>query len=158
MNNKNNQNAMAQLGTAIGVGLLAGLAGTIAMTVCQRIDMEITGRKGSDTPATAVREALDIKPVSESKTKELASRVHWVYGTSLGLMRGLMNLFGLNGMEATTLHFALVWATELVMLPSLRVAPPLTKEAPKAIAKDAMFHGIYAVGTGLVFDAIMNED
>jgi|SRR5690242_13205042 hypothetical protein len=158
MKNKNDQTAMAQLGTAIGVGLIAGLAGTIAMTVCQRIDMEITGRKGSDTPATAVREALDIKPVSESKTKELSSRVHWVYGTGLGLMRGLLSLFGIKGTPATTAHFAAVWTTELIMLPSLRVAPPITHESPMTIAKDAMFHGIYALGTGLVFDAIMNED
>jgi hypothetical protein len=88
MAKENNQTALAKVGTAIGVGLMAGLAGTIAMTVCQRMDMKITGRRGSDTPATAVREVLDIKPVSESKTKELSSRVHWVYGTSLGLVRG----------------------------------------------------------------------
>lgn len=157
MKNEKNQIAMAQLGTAIGVGLISGLAGTIAMTICQRIDMEITGRKGSDTPATAVREVLDIKPVTESKTKELSSRVHWVYGTSLGLVRGLLSLFGIKGTPASTAHFALVWATELVMLPSLRVAPPITHESPKTIAKDAMYHGIYALGTGLVFDAIMNE-
>jgi hypothetical protein len=69
-----------------------------------------------------------------------------------------MNLFGINGVTATTAHFALVWATEIVMLPSLRVAPPVTHESPKTIAKDAMYHGIYALGAGLVFDAIMNED
>ena len=158
MKDEKNQTAMAQVGTAIGVGLIAGLAGTIAMTVCQRVDMKITGRKGSDTPATAVREVLDIKPVSESKTKELSSRVHWVYGTSLGLVRGLMDLFGINGTAATTAHFAAVWAAELIMLPSLKVAPPITHESPKTIAKDAMYHGIYALGAGLVFDAIMKED
>jgi hypothetical protein len=158
MEGKNNQTGLAQVGTAIGVGLMAGLAGTIAMTVCQRIDMKITGRKGSTTPAKAVREALDIKPVSESKSKELSTRVHWVYGTSWGLVRGFMHLFGLKGLAATSTHFAAVWITELVMLPLLRVAPPVTKESPETIAKDALYHGVYALGTGLVFDAIMNED
>ncbi len=158
MKNENNQNALSQVGTAIGVGLIGGLVGTIAMTICQRIDMKITGRKGSVTPAKAVQEALDIKPVSESKTKELTTNVHWVYGPSLGVVRGLMHLLGINGLAATSAHFAAVWATELIMLPSLRVAPPVTKESPETIAKDAMYHGVYALGTGLVFDAIIKED
>jgi hypothetical protein len=158
MNNKNHQTPLAKVGTAIGVGLLAGLAGTIAMTVCQRIDMKITGREGSTTPAKAVREALDIKPVSESKSKQLSSEVHWVYGTSWGLMRGLIHLFGLRGLVASSTHFAAVWITELVMLPSLRVAPPITKESTETIAKDAFYHGVYALSTGLVFDAIIKEN
>jgi hypothetical protein len=158
MKNENNQSALAQVGTAIGVGLMAGLAGTIVMTICQRIDMKITGRKGSTTPAKAVREALDIKPVSESESKQLSTQVHWVYGTSLGLVRSLVHLFGVKAWTATSVHFAAVWATELIMLPALRVAPPVTKESPQTIAKDAFYHGIYALGTGLVFDAIINED
>ena len=158
MENENNQPGLAQVGTAIGVGLMAGLAGTIAMTVCQRIDMKITGRKGSTTPATAVREALDIKPVSESQSKELSTRVHWVYGTSWGVFRGLIHLLGLKGLAASSTHFAAVWTTELIMLPSLRVAPPVTKESPQTIAKDAFYHAVYACATGLVFDAIMNEE
>lgn len=155
MNNKKHQNPLAKVGTAIGVGLLAGFAGTIAMTVCQRMDMKITGRKGSPTPAKAVREALNIKPVSESKSKQLSREVHWVYGTSWGLMRGLIHSFGLRGLVASSTHFAAVWITELVMLPSLRVAPPITKESPETVAKDAFYHGVYALGTGLVFDAII---
>ncbi len=158
MAKENNQTLLAEAGNAIGVGLIAGLAGTIVMTICQRIDMKITGRKGSKTPAKAVREAFDIKPVSQSESKELSTRVHWVYGTSWGAIRGLIHLFGLKGVAATSAHFSAVWATELLMLPSLRVAPPVTKESPKTITKDAFYHGVYAFSTGLVFDAIMNED
>ena len=157
MKNENNQNALAKVGTAIGVGLIAGLGGTIVMTIFQRIDMKITGRNGSSTPASALREALGIKPVSEGKRKQLSTRVHWVYGTSLGVIRGLISLYGLKGLAATSMHFGAVWVTELVMLPSLRVAPPVTKESPQTIAKDAFYHALYAVGTGLVFDSIMTE-
>jgi len=158
MENKNDSTALAKVGTAIGVGLIAGLAGTIAITICQRVDMKITGRKGSDTPAKAVREALDIKPVSESESKELSTKVHWVYGTLWGAVRGMIHLLGLRGLAASSIHFGGVWVTELVMLPSLRVAPPVTKESAETIAKDAFFHGVYALATGLVFDAIMNEE
>lgn len=69
------------------------------------IEMKITGRKSSDTPATAVREALDIKPVTESKTKEVSNKIHWVYGTNLGMIRGALSLAGLKGWAATAIHW-----------------------------------------------------
>ena len=153
-----NQNILAQTGTAIGVGLIAGLAGTIAMTICQKIDMKISGRQSSNTPVNAVREALDIEPVSESKKPDVSQKIHWVYGTSLGLVRGMISLAGLKGLTANSTFFATVWGAELFMLPYLRVAPPVTKESPEAIGKDALYHMVYAFSAGLVFDAIMDEE
>ncbi len=158
MKNNNKQTALAQVGTAIGVGLMAGLAGTVAMTVSQMIDMKITGRKPSDTPANAVREVFDIKPVTESKSKEVSNEIHWVYGTSLGLVRGALSLTGLKGLIGSALHFVTIWGGELLMLPALRVAPPVTKEKPKDIATDAFYHIVYAATAGLVFDAINKKN
>lgn len=158
MGEKLNGSAFRSVGTAIGVGLMAGLAGTLVMTICQEIDMKITGRKASQTPANAVREALHIQPVSESKMQEVSNKIHWVYGTSLGMVRGMISLFGLDGLAANSAFFATVWAAELFMLPYLRVAPPATKESPETIAKDALYHLIYAFSAGLVFDTIMKED
>ncbi len=157
MSKNQNKTSLKDVGTAIGVGLIAGLAGTIVMTICQKIDMEITGRKASNTPANAVREALDIKPVSESKTEDISNKIHWVYGTSLGMARGFISLFGLKGLAANSAFFTTVWGAELFMLPYLKVAPPVTKEAPETIAKDALYHLVYAFSAGLVFDAILCE-
>lgn len=158
MSNDNNQPVLKEVGTAIGVGLIAGLAGTLVMTICQRIDMKISGRKASQTPSNAVREALDIQPVSESKAQEVSNKIHWVYGTSLGMARGFISLFGLNGLAAHSAFFATAWGAELFMLPALKVAPPVTKETPQVIGKDAMFHLVYALSAGLVFDAIMGDN
>ncbi len=158
MRKNENDSILKNVCTAIGVGLIAGLTGTIAMTICQKIEMEISRRKASQTPPNAVREALDIKPVSESKTQEVSNKIHWVYGTSLGMARGFISLFGLNGLAANSVFFSTVWGAELFMMPNLKVAPPVTKEAPETIAKDAMFHLVYAFSVGLVFDAIINEE
>ncbi len=158
MKENKNENILAQTGAAIGVGLIAGLAGTIVMTICQKIDMKITGRKASHTPVNAVRETLDIKPVSESKTNEVSNKIHWVYGTSLGIARGMISLFGLKGLAANSAFFATVWGNELFMLPYLRVAPPVTKETVETIGKDALFHLVYAFSAGLVFEGIMEEE
>lgn len=153
-----NESVIAELGTAIGVGLIAGFAGTFVMTICQKIDMKLTGRKASNTPSNAVREVLNVQPVSESRAEEVSNKIHWVYGTSLGVIRGVVSLFGLSGLAANSVYFATVWGAELVMLPSLRVAPPVTKEDPATIAKDAFFHFVFAFSTGVIFDTIMNKE
>ena len=152
-----NQNSLKKAGTAIGIGLIAGLAGTIAMTISQKIEMKITGRKPSDTPAKAAQEVLDIKPVTEGKSGKVSNEVHLVYGTSLGLIRGALNLIGLKGLPASAIHLATVWGGEMLMLPVLKVAPPITKENPKDIAVEGVHMFVYAFITGLVFDAINCE-
>lgn len=39
---------------AAGIGIVAGLVGTVVMTVVQMIEMQFSGRKPSDTPYSAV--------------------------------------------------------------------------------------------------------
>ncbi len=154
MKKNKNKSPLKKAGTALGVGLLAGLAGTIAMTIAQRIDMKITGRKASDVPVKALRELMDLTPVTESKNIAVSNKVHFLYGIDLGMIRGLISLSGLKGLEAISVHFATIWCAELVVLPMLKVAPPIYKQEPKTILKDALFHWIYAATTGLVFDWI----
>ncbi|GAB3165552.1 hypothetical protein [Telluribacter humicola] len=151
-------NPLKEIGTAIGVGILAGLAGTAAITISQMIEMKITKRKGSDSPTKAVSKVLDVKPVNKDKKPKVIQEIHWTYGTSWGVPRGLISLAGLKGLPATAVHFASVWGTELLMLPSLDVAPPVQEQEPKTIAIDAMHHAVYAIATGLVYDAIMEKD
>ena len=152
------QNALANLGTAIGVGLIAGLAGTIAMTLCQMAEMKVSGRKPSDTPANAVREVLDVEPVTPRRAEEVSNEVHIAYGTSLGMIRGLLGLTGLKGMLANTLHFIIIWGGKIFMLPSLRVAAPITHENAKTITTDIVHHVVYVTTAGCVYDAIMGDN
>lgn len=152
------QNALAKAGTAIGIGLMAGLAGTAAISVSQWIEMKITGRKPSATPVKVASKILDVNPTSEEKKAKVSEEIHWAYGTSWGMVRGGLRLAGLKGWAATATHFALVWGAENIMLPALKVSPPITKWSAKEIAKDGLFHAVYAVAAGLVYDAIAGED
>ncbi|WP_347157010.1 hypothetical protein [Pontibacter chitinilyticus] len=142
---------------AIGRGIVAGLAGTAAMTIAQLIEMRITGRKGSDTPYKAASKVLGFEAKSDADKEKLSNLIHWTYGASWGIPRGLLAEFGANGAAGTGAHFAAVWGTEVVMLPSLGVAEPITTWGAKAIAQDVLFHGIYALATGLVADALTSH-
>ena len=154
MKKNKNKITLKKVGTALGVGLLAGLAGTIAMTIAQRIDMKMTGRKPSDVPVKALRELMNVKPVTEDKSSSVSNKVHFLYGVDVGMIRGLISLSGLKGLEAISVHFATIWCTELLVLPMLRVATPVYQQKPGVVLKDAFFHLIYAVTAGCVFDWI----
>lgn len=154
MSKKKKTNPLDELGTAIGVGLLAGLAGTAAITLSQMIEMKITGRKPSTTPEKAVEKTLDIGAVSEEKKGKVSQEVHWVYGTSWGISRGLMRLAGLKGWAATLAHFSAIWGTALVMLPALKLSKPVQEQPVKTTLIEGLHHAVYATVTGLVVDAI----
>lgn len=148
------KNIGSKLGAAIGKGLLAGLAGTAAITLSQMIEMKITGRKPSDAPVKAANKVLDIKPQNAEKKQKVSQEIHWAYGTSWGIARGIIGLTGLKGVPAALVHFASIWGASMVMLPALKVAPPITEEKPEEIGVDGLHHAVYAAAAGLVYDAL----
>jgi hypothetical protein len=148
---------LTKLGTAIGAGLLAGLAGTAAITVSQMIEMKITGRKPSNTPVEAASKALDIEATTEAEKPKVSQEIHWAYGTTWGIARGLIALTGLKGWTANLAHFSSIWGASLVMLPTLKVAPPIDEEDPKTIGIDVIHHAVYAITSGLVYELITRK-
>ena len=151
---RHNDNILGELCNAIGKGLLAGLAGTAAITISQMIEMRITKRKASEASVKVAEQVTDLKPsTKESKTK-VSQEIHWAYGTSWGIARGLIGLTGLRGLPAIAAHFAAIWGTALIMLPAYKAGPKVTEEDAKTIAIDAMHHAVYATAAGLAYDAL----
>ena len=151
---KNDLSVAGKIAFALGKGIIAGLAGTAAITLSQMIEMKISGRKPSDTPAKAVNEVLDVKATDEAHKEEFVQEVHWTYGTLWGIARGILDIAGVQGIPATLTHYAAIWGTEMIMLPSIDVAPPVKEWGAASIAKDGLHHLVYAVAAGLVYDAI----
>jgi hypothetical protein len=148
------ENALGELAGAIGKGLLAGLAGTAAITLSQMIEMKITKRQSSDAPVKVASQVTGAAPADESQKEKLNNEIHYAYGTSWGVVRGLLGLAGLKGLPATMVHFGAIWATELIMLPKYDAAPPVNEQEPKTVAIDALHHAVYAVAAGLAYDAL----
>ena len=145
--------ALGALGAAIGKGLIAGLAGTIAMTVSQKIEMKITGRKPGNATVKAVKKVLHIHP-GKDHAQDFSNEIHYTYGSVNGVLRGLLSMVGITGFTATSIHLAAIWGTAITIEPKLDIAPPVTDWSPKDIAIDIFHHAVYAIVTGLVFDAI----
>lgn len=147
-------NILGELGSAIGKGIIAGLAGTAAITLSQLIEMKITKREPSEAPLKVIKETVDIEPANEEQKEKVSQEIHWAYGTSWGIARGLISLTGLKGLPAAAVHFAAIWGTALVMLPKYDAGPSVNEESPKAIAIDALHHAVYATAAGFAFDAL----
>ena len=143
---------LRKLAEDIGKGLAAGLAGTAAMTVSSTLEAKIRGRRPSTAPARAAKKVLGIEkfdsPQAETRFSNL---VHWGYGTGWGAVRGLLDFVGLPPKAATAAHGAAVWGQEVVMLPTLDVAPPITLWSKDEVAIDLFHHAVYATATGVAY-------
>ena len=135
----------------VGKGLFAGLAGTAAMTVSSTLEMRLSGRGASQTPAEAAEEVLEVEPEDEESEAQFSELVHWGYGTGWGTARGLLDSVGLSGLTGTAAHLALVWGAEQVVLPALNVSAPVFRYGGKATATDLLHHTVYATATGLAY-------
>lgn len=104
--------SLGDVAADFGKGLFAGLAGTAAMTISSTLEMKLSGREASETPAQAAEKVLDVKPEVEEAEARFSNLVHWGYGTGWGGVRGLLASAGLSGPAATVAHFGLVWGSE----------------------------------------------
>lgn len=139
---------------AVGRGLLAGVVGTGAMTVSSTLEMKLRGRAASSAPADAAAKVLGVEPKGEAAKARFATMVHWAYGTGWGAVRGLVAALGLGGPVAGIAHLGMVWGSELVMLPALKVAPALKEWGAKELAVDAFHHSVYATATSVTFTVL----
>jgi len=147
--------AVGTIASSIGKGLVAGVAGTAAMTVSSSLEARIRHRAASSAPARATAKVLGIKEfeddIAAARFNDLS---HWGYGTMWGVVRGLLGATGLSPKAATATHGAAVWGSAAVTLPALEVAPPFVFWGRKEVAIDLWHHAVYATATGLAYTLI----
>ena len=143
------------LATAIGRGLLAGLAGTAAMTISSTVEARLRGRAFSTAPARATAKVLGIREfdsdLARARWNDLS---HWGYGTGWGVLRGLLGALPMSPRAATVAHGAAIYGAAQITLPALDIAPPSIFLGAEEIAIDAFHHAVYAAATGAAYAAI----
>jgi hypothetical protein len=143
------------LASAIGKGLVAGFAGTAAMTISSTIEAKLRGREPSSAPARATAKVLGIKEFEDARAAARFNDLsHWGYGTSWGVLRGLLAASGMTPKAATAAHGAAIYGAAQVTLPALEIAPPAVFWSKREIAIDAFHHAVYAAATGGAYELI----
>jgi hypothetical protein len=146
---------VTKIAGAVGEGLLAGFAGTAAMTVSSTLEARLRGRAPSSAPARATAKVLGIASFEDDLAKARFSDLsHWGYGTGWGVVRGLLGATGMPARKATAAHGAAVWGSAQVTLPALEIAPPAIFWPKEEIAIDAFHHAVYAAATGIAYELI----
>lgn len=133
----------------------AGVAGTAAMTLSQKVEMALTGRSPSTSPAEAACIVLGIQTRSEAQEHRLATEAHWAYGAGWGL--GHLLTSRLPQPARTLLYFGAVWGSGAALLAATGVAPPPTKWKPKSLITDLLHHAIYTVAGGAAYRLLAGE-
>jgi len=140
---------------SIGRGLVAGFAGTAAMTVSSTLEAKLRGRAPSSAPARATAKMLGIKEFEDDIAKARFNDLsHWGYGTSWGVLRGLLGATGMPSKAATAAHGAAIYGAAQVTLPALEIAPPSVFWGKEEVAIDAFHHLVYATATGIAYELI----
>jgi hypothetical protein len=153
----NARKSVATVADAIGKGLIAGFAGTAAMTVSSTLEARLRGRAPSSAPARATAKMLGIKEFEDGIAQARFNDIsHWGYGTGWGVLRGLLAATGMPPKVATAAHGAAIYGAAQVTLPALEIAPPSVFWAKEDIAIDAFHHTVYAAATGIAYELISN--
>ena len=143
------------LATAIGRGLVAGVAGTAAMTISSTLEARLRRRAPSTAPARATAKVLGIREfdsdLAQARWNDLS---HWGYGIGWGVLRGLLGASGMTQRQATLAHGAAIYGAAQVTLPALEIAPPSIFWGAKEVAIDALHHAVYATATGAAYQLI----
>jgi hypothetical protein len=143
------------LATSIGKGLLAGFVGTAAMTISSTVEARLRHRAASSAPARATAKLLGIKEFEDHIAAARFNDIsHWGYGTTWGVVRGLLAATGMSPKAATAAHGAAIWGSAQVTLPALEIAPPIVFWPKEEIAIDAFHHLVYTAATGIAFELL----
>lgn len=144
-----------KLAGSIGKGLIAGFAGTVAMTISSTLEAKLRHREFSTAPGQAVKKVLGIRNFESRAAEERFSNlVHWGTGTGWGLVRGLLGTAGLPAKVATPLHYSAVWGSALATLPALGIAPPVYLWKREDVAIDVFHHLVYATAAGAAYELL----
>jgi len=146
---------IAKIAAAIGKGIVAGAAGTAAMTVSSTLEAKLRGREFSTSPAKAATRALGIELFEDGASyARFSNLVHWGYGTGWGVARGMLRALGVSPALATPAHFVALWGSALYSLPRYEVAPPVLEWAPEDIAIDVFHHLVYITAAAKAYELL----
>ncbi len=136
-------------------GLLAGVAGTAAMTLGEKLEQSFTGRPDSYVPAETLARLTRKTPRSSGQRLGMNWAMHWGQGILLGAVRGIMAEQGLRGPFGSFLFMNLRLLNDQTLENTTGAgAPPWTWPVDEQVI-DLLHKGVYAFVAGKVADHLI---
>ena len=147
----------APMAATVGRGVLADLAGTVVMTLFQKlVEMPLTGRGDSYAPADFAEKVLPVQPTSSQQRRRLNYGTHFGLGATWGAAYGVAAHAGLRGQRAVAAVFAIVYAGDVLLNTALGLYEPSSWSRRDA-AIDVLDKLVQAEATGAVFDHVVGR-
>ena len=138
----------------LGRGLIAGAAGTAAISLSATIEMKIRGRDPSAVPQDVASKVLGLKPQNERAEKALGAAAHIVSGVALGPVLPALGAAGVEEPAASAALFGVAWMPELVLVPVTGASEPPWKWGAAEIAISAVHHVAYTAAASATWAAL----
>jgi hypothetical protein len=138
--------------------LLAGVAGTATMSLAYVLEHRLHPRhKGpldyddSLVPGEIVANILDLSSVTKSEDYELGMALRWSYGSSFGLLHGLLRR-RLSEPSASGVFGATLLTLTFTMFPLLGHTPPPWRWSRSVLLTCVGTHAAYVAAVAIVDD------
>jgi hypothetical protein len=144
------------LGRAALRGAVAGLAGTAAMTLGEKLEQSLTHRPDSYVPGRTLTALATRRRLPGSARPPVRNHLmHWGTGALVGALRGVWSASGLRGWRASAWHTSVRLATDQTLENATGVgAPPWTWSRRDQVV-DVGGKALYAFVTGAVADLLI---
>lgn len=140
------------------VGLLAGIAGTAAMSIAQGAEFVLTDAEPSLAPAEVadtLKRRLGLGRLKRRHRSSANQAMHWLYGSLWGIPYGIAAASsGLAPELSGPVFGQLVWGVGLAQQPALGLAEPPWKRSLQSLGSEALFHLVYGIGAGAALRAL----
>lgn len=138
----------------LGRGIVAGVAGGVAMSASTIAEMRLTGREPSKVPARAVERLLSIRTRGERGERRVATVAHFAVSGLTGGLWGAVASAGLPRRLRTPLLYVLATSPDAVVVPAMRLAPPPWRWTPADLARTVGHHAVYTAVTRAAFSRL----
>ena len=138
--------------------LIAGFLGTVLMTISQYIEIFITKRQVSNSPAMAFSKVfkIDFNKLSGKAKTILTYAVHFGYGTIWALAVYVLYLMGIQNMVVLTIiYFSIIVVQGWIIIPLTGVGPMFWKLGVNSILIDSFQKFILTFSTVFIFLALI---
>jgi hypothetical protein len=158
MKDESQIHATGELAKMVGLGMLAGVAGSVIMTAFQKfIEMPISGREDSYQPAQLAQKLFPIDPPKDDKARtRLNYAMHFMLGAMWGGAYGVAAYNGLRGSRAVSRVFPTIYSNDVAVGTVLGLGKPPWKWSRKEFTIDVVDKFVQVTATSFIFDRFLD--